>query len=118
MRSCILFFLSFLLLPAIVLADGSSKYDMAIAALNAKDCKKALPLIKEYKNENLNILNEYVDFLRSLNKQIELCEKEEAGRVKIEAMPFDAVGRTNLKAYQPPPSEIRFEVFKNKDVKG
>jgi hypothetical protein len=79
-------------------AADKSKYELAVVALDAHDCKTALPLLKEYKNENGVNLEKHKDFEEKLNKQIEAC-----------AINFEEWERTHLEAYQP--SEIRFGLF-------
>ena len=54
-------------------AAEKSKYELAVAAIDAGDCKTALPLLKEFKSENEAKLKDYKDFENELNRQIAIC---------------------------------------------
>jgi hypothetical protein len=102
-----------LLLSKVADADSTSKYELAIDALDKGDCQKALSLLKEYKIENEVKLKAYKEFETLLDEQISKCSNQvDWNNIRI---PED---HTKMEAYQRPPSEIRFQIFSEKEVKG
>lgn len=71
-----------------VFAEGKkeiAEYDLALQALAYGDCVSAIKHLESYKEKNKNYIEQYPEFFRKIDEQIELCrikEEEKMSRPK------------------------------------
>jgi hypothetical protein len=101
---CLILFVQLLPLSLAHADDKSkhdkSKYEVAIAAIDAGDCKTALPLLEEFQSENKEKIKEHKDFEEQLRNQIARCTSRLHKR-----------DQTNIDAYPPKNSKVQLNTF-------